>query len=309
MVTEAMENQLLDFINDTSESFYKVDKSINKLKDLSDRARMIYMYLVDRFKLSLNNKEFKDAGGVFIIYGQEALGEMMGLCRQTVAKYLNELEKWGLIRKKRMGLTKANKMYFPVASMIEDRKAAEKPPVPKKDEQKLDTNAKEAEPMFKTITELRCYEYCKQVQHIYMPFTPVDDDVFDSIEENKDYSYLKDYEWPQEVEEAYTACTGRIKFELRIVMKEKLERLNGKWDLIILAVRLAIKHNRCDLQTLLGIVNDYLRQNVRNVTEARQTYCRLTNQHKRRKWRPTGPDIYFPGQYEAHIKYRQSLQN
>ncbi len=70
-----------------------------KYYNLSSKAILLYSLFLNRTKLSLKNKKFKDDNGVFIYYSTEQISNHLHCSLNSAKKVLTELEKAGLIRK------------------------------------------------------------------------------------------------------------------------------------------------------------------------------------------------------------------
>ncbi len=79
--------------------------------DLSVDAKMLYGLLLDRMNLSMKNGWFDDENRVYIIYQITEIMADMNMARATAVKYLSELEKFGLVEKKKRGLGLPNIIY------------------------------------------------------------------------------------------------------------------------------------------------------------------------------------------------------
>ena len=83
--------------------------------DISETAKLIYILLLDRARLSMKNEGWEDdLGYVFIYYTVESLAEDCGKSQMTVKNALAALEQQGLISRKRQGAGKANQIYVKV---------------------------------------------------------------------------------------------------------------------------------------------------------------------------------------------------
>ena len=83
--------------------------------DISETAKLIYVLLLDRARLSMKNDGWEDERGhVFIYYTIESLVEDCGKSQMTVKNALAVLEQQGLIFRKRHGAGKANQIYVKV---------------------------------------------------------------------------------------------------------------------------------------------------------------------------------------------------
>ncbi len=79
--------------------------------DLSIQAKMLYGVLLDRMGLSMKNKWLDEDNKVFIIYQISEIQEDLGFSKKKSMDFLSELEKFGLVEKKRRGLGLSNIIY------------------------------------------------------------------------------------------------------------------------------------------------------------------------------------------------------
>ena len=83
--------------------------------DISETAKLVYVLLLDRARLSMKNDGWEDEQGyVFIYYTIEALAEASGKGEMTVKNALAALERQGLIFRKRQGAGLPSKIYVKV---------------------------------------------------------------------------------------------------------------------------------------------------------------------------------------------------
>lgn len=83
--------------------------------DISETAKLVYVLLLDRARLSIKNDGWEDEQGhVFIYYTIEALAEASGKSEMTVKNALAALERQGLISRKRQGAGFPSKIYVKV---------------------------------------------------------------------------------------------------------------------------------------------------------------------------------------------------
>ena len=82
---------------------------------LSETAKILYMLLLDRARLSQKNKGWTDeAGCAFIFFPIKDLAEVMHKSEMSVKTALSALEKSELIYRKRQGPGMANKIYVKI---------------------------------------------------------------------------------------------------------------------------------------------------------------------------------------------------
>ena len=79
--------------------------------DLSIQAKMLYGVLMDRMGLSMKNGWLDEDNKVFIIYQISEIQEDLGFSKKKSMDFLSELEKFGLVEKKRRGLGLSNIIY------------------------------------------------------------------------------------------------------------------------------------------------------------------------------------------------------
>lgn len=93
--------------------FFKLYEELyqDPYKKLSNNDRCIYSLLVNRMNLSVTRANWIDEEGAFIKYTQSKLAEDLCLTRPTVAKSLNNLEEYKLIKVIQLGANLPNKIY------------------------------------------------------------------------------------------------------------------------------------------------------------------------------------------------------
>ena len=83
--------------------------------DLSETTKMIYMLLLDRARLSMQNENWQDdQGRVFIHYTIRSLAETIRMSEMTVKNALKVLEQQGLIYRRRQGAGMPSRIYVKV---------------------------------------------------------------------------------------------------------------------------------------------------------------------------------------------------
>ena len=95
-------------------SYFRVPKILFrdiKFKDLSTDAKTLYGILLDRTGLSVKNGWLDAQGRVYIIFPVQAVMEALGCADNKATKLFRELEKFGLIERKRRGLGKPDLIY------------------------------------------------------------------------------------------------------------------------------------------------------------------------------------------------------
>ena len=95
-------------------SFYRIPKALfqeQRFQDLSTDAKTLYGILLDRMSLSVRNEWFDKKGRAFIIFTIEDVKRTLCCADNKATKLLRELEKFGLIERKRRGLGKPSLVY------------------------------------------------------------------------------------------------------------------------------------------------------------------------------------------------------
>lgn len=95
-------------------SYFRVPKILFrdiKFKDLSTDAKTLYGILLDRMGLSVKNGWLDEQGRVYIIFPVQEVMDALGCADNKATKLFQELEKFGLIERKRRGLGKPNLIY------------------------------------------------------------------------------------------------------------------------------------------------------------------------------------------------------
>lgn len=82
--------------------------------DLNETARLIYILLLDRARLSLKNNWVDEQGKAYVFYTIRELAEDCRKSEMTVKNALADLQSHGLIRRQRHGGRTANKIYVQV---------------------------------------------------------------------------------------------------------------------------------------------------------------------------------------------------
>ena len=95
-------------------SFYRIPKALfqePRFQSLSTDAKTLYGILLDRMSLSAKNGWLDEQGRVFIIFTIEDVKRALCCADNKATKLLRELEKFGLIERKRRGLGKPSLVY------------------------------------------------------------------------------------------------------------------------------------------------------------------------------------------------------
>ena len=95
-------------------SFYRIPKALfqeQRFQNLSTDAKTLYGILLDRMSLSVKNGWLDEQNRVFIIFTIEDVKRALCCADNKATKLLRELEKFGLIERKRRGQGKPSLVY------------------------------------------------------------------------------------------------------------------------------------------------------------------------------------------------------
>lgn len=111
--------------------------------DLPETAKLVYILLLNRTKLSRKNGNWTNPEGyVYIHYTIRTMAQEIGKCESTVKTAYRDLEKAGLIRRERQGKNCPNRIYVRLPEQSENCPAdRQKPACP--GDGKLSGNKKE----------------------------------------------------------------------------------------------------------------------------------------------------------------------
>lgn len=98
--------------------YYQFPKFLLELQ-LSQNARIIYMLLYDRARISRKNNWTDEDGRVYAIFPIEELSQKTGKCKSSVKKALKELDDAGLLVRKFGGFSKPRHMYVMIPDKVE----------------------------------------------------------------------------------------------------------------------------------------------------------------------------------------------
>lgn len=107
---------MFDFFYGDSEQymFYRVPQVLftdDRFKALSCEAKLLYGFLLDRTSLSKKNGWIDKDGLTYVYYKQELVQEQLNIGRDKAMRIFSELEKIGLIIRKKQGLGKPTKIF------------------------------------------------------------------------------------------------------------------------------------------------------------------------------------------------------
>ena len=89
--------------------------------DLSDTAKLVYILLLNRAKLSMKNGSWTSAEGyVYVHYTIKTMAGEIRKCETTVKTAYADLENAGLIRRERQGKNHPNRIYVRLPGQTEN---------------------------------------------------------------------------------------------------------------------------------------------------------------------------------------------
>lgn len=91
--------------------FYKFPKWLIAM-DIKDSSKILYMLLLERYNLSLENGWIDDQNRVYIIYSRKTIERLMNVGHQKCVSLFNELNENNLLEEKRQGQSKPNIIYL-----------------------------------------------------------------------------------------------------------------------------------------------------------------------------------------------------
>ena len=100
-------------------------KFLLEIDDLNETAKILYMILLDRARLSQKNDRWTDENGhVYLFFTIPSLADAMHKSEMTIKTALKALEEKQLIYRKRQGIGRPNRIYvkYPDALPSTDRK-------------------------------------------------------------------------------------------------------------------------------------------------------------------------------------------
>ena len=87
--------------------------------EINETAKLLYMVLLDRARLSMVNTGWQDEyGRVYMVYPIEDLAARLHKCPMTIKTALAVLQKAGLIVRKRQGVGRANLIYVKLPETV-----------------------------------------------------------------------------------------------------------------------------------------------------------------------------------------------
>lgn len=111
------ENRYYNANEVTRETYYQLPKVFftkhSKYADMSRNAALAFCFLKDRLQYSIKNNWVDENNNIFFIFTNDELQETMKVkSNKTVVKIKQELERFGLLEQKRMGVNQPNHLYL-----------------------------------------------------------------------------------------------------------------------------------------------------------------------------------------------------
>ena len=103
-----------DVCDQLNYQFVPVPRALARgFKNLSINAKWAYSLMLDRMMMSrMNIDRFHDKNGMFLLFNQDEIAELIGSSKRTVIRIFKELEESGLIETKKQGFGKVQKIYL-----------------------------------------------------------------------------------------------------------------------------------------------------------------------------------------------------
>ena len=95
-------------------AFYRIPKVLitdPQYRPVSTDAKLLYGLLLDRMDLSVKKRWLDEQGRVFLFYTIESIQADLCCCKEKACKLLRELERAGLIERKRQGRGNPSVIY------------------------------------------------------------------------------------------------------------------------------------------------------------------------------------------------------
>ncbi|SOC45079.1 replication initiator protein A [Salinicoccus kekensis] len=118
-----MESQRISAQKYNQETFYKLYKFLfkdDRLKQMSDSAKIAYTLFRDRFYLSQQNNWIDKNGHIYLHFTIAEICDVLGCANQKATKLKRELKQFGLLEEERVGFNKPNKIYMLEPKLTEE---------------------------------------------------------------------------------------------------------------------------------------------------------------------------------------------
>lgn len=118
-----MESQRISAQKYNQETFYKLYKFLfkdDRLKQMTDSAKIAYTLFRDRFYLSQQNNWIDKNGHIYLHFTIAEICDVLGCANQKATKLKRELKQFGLLEEERVGFNKPNKIYMLEPKLTEE---------------------------------------------------------------------------------------------------------------------------------------------------------------------------------------------
>lgn len=87
--------------------------------DITQTAKLLYALLLDRTTLSQKNGWQDESGRTYIIFPVTAIADALDKSPSTIKEALNELDRAGLLERRRQGFSTANRLYVKLPPVVQ----------------------------------------------------------------------------------------------------------------------------------------------------------------------------------------------
>ncbi len=103
---------LLTMSHRMEENFYQMPRWLMARTDLSLDAKLVYMLLYDRFRLSQKNGWANERDEVYLVYPRQELAQTLQMGRKRITAAMRELAEHALLWEQNGGYSVANQIYL-----------------------------------------------------------------------------------------------------------------------------------------------------------------------------------------------------
>lgn len=113
---------LLTTAHRATADFYQMPRWLMARQDLSLDAKLVYMLLYDRFRLSQKNGWTNQRGEVYLVYPRQELAEALGVHYGRITKAVRQLQNVGLVWERSSGFNSPHQIFLsePVEHSVEN---------------------------------------------------------------------------------------------------------------------------------------------------------------------------------------------
>ena len=103
---------LLTMSHRMEENFYQMPRWLMARTDLSLDAKLVYMLLYDRFRLSQKNGWANERDEVYLVYPRQELAEMLGIHYGRITRAMRQLTAAGLVLERSRGFNTPHQIFL-----------------------------------------------------------------------------------------------------------------------------------------------------------------------------------------------------